>query len=446
MTNSELWLAQIQFSISLGFMSLFLMIELGLAWVLLFFKIRAALSGQVAWTIAYRFWVRVFALAFVLTFASSMPVLIQFGSLWPSLMDKIGEIAGPLLAATILTTFIFKSCFLGAMLFGQRRLSERVHTVIVFMVALGTTGVAFWLVALQSWMQTPSGVDLIDGQYRVVDWIGVVFNPSMAWYAGLLALTSALTIAFLMLGVTARQTFRHPLDESGCLVFKTGLIIAMASVVLYGAIGAGAGQVMARYQPAKAAATAAYWHTGVQPGIVLFGWPDAAAQSNLGALEWAHAGGLWLGKDEQGRFRGLDQFSGMSPPVALTFWSFRSVVFVGALMAALSWLTFFRVRRKGFDPGSLSMPWRRALAAMTFSGWVLCAGGLVHALYGLYPYAVNGTITLSEISGKTSPDVLLGGLIAYLVFYGAFLLGFFQLLKHIERYGVLPVARTRGRA
>ncbi|HEY9461148.1 MAG TPA: cytochrome ubiquinol oxidase subunit I, partial [Paralcaligenes sp.] len=89
---------------------------------------------------------------------------------------------------------------------------------------------------------------------------------------------------------------------------------------------------------------------------------------------------------------------------------------------------------------------RRALAGMAFSGWVLCLGSLVHALYGLYPYAVNGTFTLSEISGKTSPDVLLGGLIAYLVFYGIFLLGFFQLLKHIERYGVLPVARTRGRA
>lgn len=446
MTHSELWLSQIQFSISLGFMSLFLVIELGLSWVLLFFKIRAAQSGQVAWTIAYRFWVRVFALAFVLTFASSMPVLIQFGSLWPSLMDKIGEVAGPLLAATILTTFIFKSCFLGAMLFGQRRLSERVHTVIVFMVAVGTTGVVFWLVALQSWMQTPSGAVLIDGQYRVVDWIGVVFNPSMPWYAGLLALTSALTVAFLMLGVSARQTFRHPLDESGCLVFKTGLIIAMAGVVLYGAIGIGAGQIMAKFQPAKAAATAAYWHTGIQPGIVLFGWPDAAAQSNRGAWEWAHAGGLWLGKDDQGRFRGLDQFSQMGPPVALTFWSFRSMVFVGAIMAVLSWLTFFRLRKSSFDPGSLSMLWRRAFAAMTFSGWVLCMGGLVHALYGLSPYAVNGTITLSEISGDTSPNVLLGGLLAYLVFYGAFLLGFFQLLRHIERYGVLPVARTRGRA
>ena len=95
MVNLELWLSQIQFFVSLGFMSLFLVTELGLAWVLLFFKVQALRTGDAAWTAAYRFWVRVFALAFILTFASSMPVLIQFGSLWPSLMDKVGEVAGP---------------------------------------------------------------------------------------------------------------------------------------------------------------------------------------------------------------------------------------------------------------------------------------------------------------------------------------------------------------
>ena len=254
MVNSSLWLSQIQFFLSLGFLGLFVVVELGLAWLLLYFKIRAHISGHAGWTAAYRFWVRVFALAFVLAFASSMPVLIQFGSLWPGLMGKIGEIAGPLLVAAILTTFVFKSCFLGAMLFGQRRLSDRLHTLVVFMVALGSTLAAFWIMALMSWMQTPAGAVMLDGQYRVLDWREVLFNPSVAWHGALLLLSAGLTAAFLMLGVTAGQTLRRPLDDSERMVFKTALCLAMACVLLQGVAGAGAARVVARYEPAKAAA------------------------------------------------------------------------------------------------------------------------------------------------------------------------------------------------
>lgn len=446
MSNLTPWLSQIQFFLSLGFLSLFLVIELGLAWALLFFKIKAHWTGQAGWTVAYRFWVRVFALAFILTLALSMPVLIQFGSLWPSLMDKIGEIAGPLLAGSILSTFIFKSCFLGAMLFGQRRLSDVVHTIVVFMVAIGVTLSALWLIVLHSWMQTPSGATMINGQYRVTDWLEVVFNPSFGWSAGLLAVTAALTTAFLMLGVTARQTFRRSLDDSERLVFKTGLGLAMVSIVLLGVVGVGMGKMVATYQPAKAAATAAYWKSGIQPNLVLFAWPDAQRSRNRAALEWHHAGGRWLGKDDQGQLQGLDQFAGMAPPVALTFWSFRLMILVGALMALLSWLTFFRLRKKHFDPSALSNRWRQALAVMTFSGWILCLSGLGYVLFGLYPYAVNGTVTLTEIASTTSPDVLFSGMLAYSVLYAFFLIGFLQLLKHIARYGVVPIARRRGRA
>ncbi len=444
--NSTSWLSQIQFFLSLGFMSLFLVIELGLAWALLYFKVRSHGAAHAGWTAAYRFWVRVFALALVLTLASSMPVLIQFGSLWPSLMDRIGEVAGPLLAVSILTTFIFKSCFLGAMLFGQRRLSERVHTVMVLMVALGVTLSALWLIALQSWMQTPAGVSLVDGQYRVTDWLSLMFNPSFGWSAGLLAATAAVTAAFLMLGVTARQSFRRSLDDSERLVFKTALAMAMAGVVVLALSAAGMGHVVAQHQPAKAAATAGYWHSGSAPGLVLFGWPDAGTQRNRAALELPGGSGRWLGRDEKGQLRGLDEFSGMRPPVAFTFWSFRLMVITGLLMGLLSGLTFLRLRKKGFDPAALPTAWRRLYGAMTLSGWLVCASGLGYILFGLYPYAVNGTITISEIAGATQPSLLLGGIAAYCLVYGLFLIGFLQLLKHIASYGVVPIARRRGRA
>lgn len=446
MMHSILWLSQIQFFASLGFMLLFLVVELGLAWLLFYFKVRAVMDGDPGWTLAYRFWVRVFALAFVLSFAASLPVLIQFGSLWPSLMDRIGDVAGPLIAAGILTTFIFKSCFLGAMLFGQRRLAPWWHTATVLMVALGVTLSSYWLIALLSWMQMPSGATLVDDHYVVISWVRVMFNPFMPWLFGLFALVSMLSAAFLMLGVVAAQTLRRPVDESGRLVFKTAAVVAVVAVLLQGLIAAGAGQVAATHQPARAAATVGYWHSGAAPDLALAIAPDPAGPAYRVVLPWKGAAARWLGHDAQGRPRGLDEFSGMTPPVGITFWSFRVAMIIGILMALVAGLTLWRARRVRFDPAGLSVGWRRVVVAMTFSGWFMLLAGLCHVLAGGSPYAVYGTITLSEIAGDTPVDILIGGLLAWLVVYALFIAGFIQLVQHIARYGVVPIARRRGRA
>jgi cytochrome d ubiquinol oxidase subunit I len=136
----------------------------------------------------------------------------------------------------------------------------------------------------------------------------------------------------------------------------------------------------------------------------------------------------------------------MSPPVAVVFWSARLMMLVGLLMLLASWGTYLRVRRRQFDPGSLSGRWRRFLRLMMLSGWVGSLAGLAYALFGLSPFAVNGAVTLSEIAGATGPDMLLGALAAYVLFYAVLMLGFLYMLRHIARYGVVPVARTRGRA
>lgn len=446
MTHTTLWLSQIQFFSSLGFMLLFLALELGLAWVLLYFKLRAQKSDHTAWTAAYRFWVRVFALAFILSFAACLPVLIQFGSLWPELMEKIGNVAGPLLAAGLLSAYVFKSCFLGAMLFGQRHLSDRAHTLVVFMVAVGIAVSVFWLLVLLSWTHTPAGVLFADGQYQVLDWAKILFNPALPWYAALFVLAAMLTTAFLMIGVVATQSLRRPVDESGRLVFKSALWLALICILLQGLAAVGAGNMTARHQPAKAAATAAYWKSGQPADLVLFAWPDTQAHANRLAWLWPGAGDMWIGRDQAGALRGLDQFSGMGPPVPATFWSFRLAVLTGLLMLLAAGLALWRARRVRYDPGELSRWGRHVLAAMTFSGWLMLLAGLSHVLLGAYPYAVNGTVTMSEVAGTSSLHVLLGGYLAHLVLYLLLLISFFQMLGHIARYGVVPVARRRGRA
>ena len=234
------------------------------------------------------------------------------------------------------------------------------------------------------------------------------------------------------------------LDDSERMVFKTALCLAMACVLLQGVAGAGAARVVARYEPAKAAAAAAYWQSGTQPDLVLFAWPRAG--HNHAAWVWRHAGGRLLGQDEKGRLLGLDHFSGMSPPVAAVFWSFRLMLLVGLLMLLASWGTYLRVRKRQFDPSTLSERWRRFLRLMMLSGWVGSLAGLATSLFGLSPFAVNGAVTLSEIAGTTGPDMLAGALVAYALFYAVLMLGFLHMLRHIARYGVVPVARTRGRA
>ncbi|MBB1628087.1 cytochrome ubiquinol oxidase subunit I [Achromobacter sp. UMC71] len=444
MDISTLSLARAQFVASLSFLALFLAVALALAWVLLFFKIRARVSGQGGWTAAYRFWVRIFALSFVLTLAACVPVLIQIGSLWAGLMDKIGNIAGPLLGYGILSVFILKSCFLGVMLFGQRRVSDGAHTLAVLMVAVGQLVALFWVLALQSWMQTPDGAVLVDGRYQVYDWVAVVLNPSVGWRMAVVVVGSALAAAFLMMGVTAMQALRRPLDDGERCTFKTGLAIAALAAVLQIPVATGAGQMVAQYQPAKAAAAAGYWESGAEPRLVVFGWPDARAHTNVGDWTWRNAGGMWLHRNEDGTYQGLDKYSGMLPPVALTFWSLRVAAGLGLLMLAVSWITFLWTWRRGLDVAVLPPWWQRVLCGMMFSGGIAVVAGWWVSIIGLQPFAVNGTVTQSEILGAVSSSTVLYGLLGYGLLYALLLAAFAGMLFHAARYGVVPVRKLSG--
>ncbi|MBO9354047.1 cytochrome ubiquinol oxidase subunit I [Bordetella petrii] len=439
-----LLLARIQFTASLSFLALFMALALALSWLLLFFKLRAHRTGLPGWTAAYRFWVRFFALSFVLSLAAALPVLIQLGSLWPGLMDKIGNVAGPLIGFGVLSVFILKSCFLGVMLFGQRRVSARVHTLAVFMVAVGQAATLFWVLALQSWVQTPAGATLIDARYQVYDWHAVIFNPSLAWNLGLMALWSALAAAFLILGVTALQALRRRLDDGERCAFKTALVVAVAAALLQMPVLDGAGRVMAEHQPAKAAAAAGYWHSGTAPGWVLFGWPDAKAQANRAALALPGVGGEWLGRDPQGVYQGLDKFSGMQPPVPLTFWALRVVLLLGAAMLLVSCLTLALTARRGLDPSLLPPWWLRVIVATLYAGGLAVLAGGVFSLAGMQPYAVNATITQSEVLGTASTAVLGASLAGYLILYATLVAAFNGMLFHAARYGVVPVRKPGG--
>ena len=174
-----LLLARIQFAANISFHILFPTITIALGWVLLYFRLQANRTGVDGWMQAYRFWVKVFALSFGLGVVSGITMSFQFGTNWPGFMETVGNIAGPLLAYEVLTAFFLEAAFLGIMLFGANRVSQRVHTGATLLVAVGTTLSAFWILVLNSWMHTPAGFELGGGIVYSTHWRAIILNPSI---------------------------------------------------------------------------------------------------------------------------------------------------------------------------------------------------------------------------------------------------------------------------
>jgi len=198
-----LLLSRIQFAANISFHILFPTITIALGWVLVYFKLRFNASRDPRWMEAYGFWVKVFALSFALGVVSGITMSFQFGTNWPGFMEKVGNIAGPLLAYEVLTAFFLEAVFLGIMLFGASRVAGWVHTTATVLVAFGTTMSAFWIIVLNSWMHTPQGFEMRDGVAHATDWWAIVFNPSMPYRFAHMMLASFLTVSFLIAGISA---------------------------------------------------------------------------------------------------------------------------------------------------------------------------------------------------------------------------------------------------
>jgi len=225
METDPLILSRIQFAANISFHILFPTITIALGWMLLFFKWRFSATGDTTWMRAYFTWVKVFALTFAMGVVSGVTMSFQFGTNWPGYMQKVGNIAGPLLAYEILTAFFLEAAFLGIMLFGFRRVSNRVHTLATLLVAVGTTLSAVWILALNSWMQTPAGFEMRDGIAYPTDWWAIIFNPSFPYRLVHMLLASGLTVSFLIAGMSALRYLRGDRSESMLKALRTAVTV-----------------------------------------------------------------------------------------------------------------------------------------------------------------------------------------------------------------------------
>ena len=431
-----LTLARIQFAANISFHILFPTISIAMGWVLLYFKTRFDRSGDAAWLDAYGFWVKIFALTFALGVVSGITMSFQFGTNWPGYMQKVGNVAGPLLAYEVLTAFFLEATFLGIMLFGRSRVSNRVHTLATFLVAFGTTVSAFWIIALNSWMQTPAGVSVVDGKVHVESWLAVIFNPSMPYRLTHMLLASGLTVAFLVAGVSAYRWLRGDRATGVRHALKTGVTLAAMLIPLQILVGDAHGLNTFHHQPAKLAAIEGVWHTERGAPLLLFALPDEATQSNRYALGIPKLASLIITHQPDGEIRGLNEFAGAHPPVAKVFWSFRVMVAVGVAMLLASWLAAWQLRRRG-EPA----PWlSRVLVAMTFSGWLATLAGWYVTEIGRQPWLVTGILRTADAASTVGGGMILSTLLMYLALYAVLLASYVSVVFYLARKAGKPLA------
>jgi cytochrome d ubiquinol oxidase subunit I len=424
-------LARIQFAANISFHILFPTITIALGWVLLFFKLRYISTRDEAWMDAYRFWVKVFALSFALGVVSGITMSFQFGTNWPGFMEKVGNIAGPLLAYEVLTAFFLEATFLSIMLFGFRRVPGWMHTGATFLVAFGTSMSAFWIIALNSWMHTPAGFEMRDGVAHATDWFAIVFNPSMPYRLAHMLTASALTVAFLVAGISAWRWLRGDRSEGVRRALRTGVVMAAVLAPLQAFLGDLHGLNTLEHQPAKVAAMEGNWETRGNVPLVLFAIPDEQARENRFEIAIPNGASLILRHEAAGVVPGLNDFRGEHPPVKPVFFAFRVMVGLGLLMIAMGWAGAWFLWRHG----ALPRPLLWGFALMSFGGWVATLAGWYVTEIGRQPWLVTGVLNTAQAAGPLPASSIGTTLAMYLVLYGLLLVAYITTIFRLARAG-----------
>ena len=435
-----LLLSRIQFGFVITFHILFPAFTIGLAHWLAFLEWRWLRTRDALWRDLYFFWLRIFAISFGMGVVSGIVMSFQFGTNWAVLSERAGAILGPLLSYEVLTAFFLEASFLGVMLFGWNRVSPKLHFLSTCMVALGTLFSTFWILAANSWMQTPQGHEAVDGMFVPVDWLAIIFNPSFPYRLAHMVLAAFITTCFVIGGVSAWYLRRGVHEEAGRTGLKLAVAFAAIALPLQVLVGDLHGLNVRDHQPVKLAAMEGHWRTG-EPGagvpLVLFAWPDEAAERNRYALEVPRLGSLLLTHSWDGEIEPLSAVPASErPPVAPVFWGFRIMVGLGLLMLLLALASAWAWwRGRLFDSRWLLDGWR----LLSPAGFVALLAGWYVVEIGRQPWVVYGLMRTSEaVSPNITAAAVMSSLLtyatAYAVIFGA---GIWYLLG-LARKGPQP--------
>jgi len=431
---TALELARIQFGFTISFHIVFPAITIGLASYL------AVLEGLWLWkkdTVyrdLYHFWSKIFAVNFAMGVVSGLVMAYQFGTNWSYFSAFAGSITGPLLAYEVLTAFFLEAGFLGVMLFGWNKVGPGLHFFATIMVAIGTLISATWILASNSWMQTPQGHEIINGVVVPVDWFKVIFNPSFPYRLAHMTVAAFLATALFVGASGAWHLLRGNDNPRVKTMFSMAMWMVLIVAPLQIAIGDVHGLNTLKHQPAKIAAMEGHWRNEPGAGVplILFGVPDMQAEETRYAIEIPRLGSVILTHSLDGQFPGLSEFAPEDRPNSLVvFWSFRVMVGLGLLMLLLGVGSVWLRWRKGL----FSNPWFLRFATwMGPSGLIAILAGWYTTEIGRQPWVVYGVMRTEHAVSNHSALVLSTTLIAFIVMYFAvFGTGVSYMLKLVAK-------------
>ena len=415
-----LLLARIQFAFTVSFHFLFPAITIGLASYLAVLEGLWLKTGRADYMNLFRYWIKIFALVFGMGVVSGIVMSYQFGTNWAVFSDKAGPIIGPLMAYEVLTAFFLEAGFLGVMLFGMKRVGKGLHFTATLMVALGTFVSAFWILSVNSWMQTPAGY-AINGNGQFISagsWLAIIFNPSFP-YRLLHTLSAAyLTTAFLVGAVGAWHLLKNRANPRARLMFSMAMWMAVVVAPLQIVLGDMHGLNTLKYQPTKVMAMEGHYqsHPDGAP-LILFGIPNSAEGRVDYAIEIPKLSSLILKHDLSAPMKGLDTVPAADhPPVGTVFWAFRIMVGLGFLMAGLGLLGLWaRAKGRLYDCKLL----HRFAVAMGPSGLIAVLAGWITTEVGRQPWTIFGVMRTAESASPLAAPAVAASLVAFVVVYFA---------------------------
>ncbi|GED22768.1 cytochrome ubiquinol oxidase subunit I [Halomonas halmophila] len=437
MELDPLLLSRLQFAFVVSFHAIFPVFSIGIASYLallngLFYK-----TGNPAWERLAIFWAKIFAVVFGMGVVSGIVMSFQFGTNWSNFSWAASNLLGPMLSYEVVTAFFLEAAFLGVLLFGRGKVPQGVHLFASLMVALGTFISVFWIISANSWMQTPAGVELVDGRFQVTSWSEAIFNASFPYRFAHMVLASFLTGGFVVAGVSAWYLLIGRDVEANRKAFSMCLWLLLVLAPAQAVVGDAHGLNTLEHQPTKVAAMEGNWERQSNAPLLLFAWPDQDAQENLVEFGIPGLASLILTHDIDGEIPGVSEAApAEQPPVWLVFWSFRVMVGIGLVMIGVAiaglWL---RVRGRLYE----SRGFLQLMRVMSVSPFLAVLAGWFVTEIGRAPWLVYGIMDQAEsLTPSLSGWMALTTLIGYVAVYAVvFWVGVYYLTR-VVRQGMLP--------
>lgn len=425
-------LSRLQFAFTIGFHIVFPAFSIGLSAFIATLELLWLATGGPHFHTLARFWTKVFAVSFAMGVVSGIVMEYQLGTNWARFAEVLGNVLAPLFSYEVLTAFFLEASFLGLMLFGWNRFPPWLHTLASVFVALGTALSGFWILAANSWMQTPDGYLLKDGIAYPVSWFHVIFNPSFPYRFLHMMIATYLTTSLVVAAAGARYLLAGSCEREARVMLKMGLGMLAVFAPIQALVGDQHGLNTLQHQPAKIAAIEAHWQDSGPADLVLFAWPDRAAERNRAELAIPRLGSLILTHSWDGRFRGLRDFPPeQRPPVVPEFFAFRVMVGLGLAMIALGWWGVWLLWRGRIAAATrylrvLRLCWPLGFIAL-LSGWVVTE-------VGRQPWIAYGVLrTADAMSPLRGAQVAVSLGLFVLVYCVVFSIGIWYMRRMIRR-------------